>query len=133
MGLEHIGNAAIESFNHAIGSGCPWLRQPVLDPQFLAQLVELVVAAGLALAAGKQAVRELLAIVAQQLVDPERTGLVQSIEEGQCTGGCLVGLELHEHPAGSPVNGHELELDFNSNSNSNSKQSASSTCRLSAR
>ena len=85
--LEHIGNAAIESFDHAIGSGGPWLRQPVLDPQLLAQLVELVVAAGLALAAGKQAVRELLAIVGQQLVDPERTGLVQSIEESQCTGG----------------------------------------------
>ena len=63
VGLEHIGNAAVESFDHAIGSRCSGLGQPVLNAQFLAQLIELMVAAGLALAAGKQAVRELLAVV----------------------------------------------------------------------
>ena len=64
--------------------------QPVFDTQFLAQLVELMVAAGLALPAGKQAVRELLAVVGQQLGDPDRTGLVQCPQKGPCTGGCLV-------------------------------------------
>ena len=63
VGLEHIGDAAIESLDHAIGSRGPGLGQSVLDAQLLAQLVELMVAAGLALAAGKQAVRELLAVV----------------------------------------------------------------------
>ena len=40
--------------------------QPVFDTQLLAQLVELMVAAGLALPAGKQAIRELLAVVNAQ-------------------------------------------------------------------
>ena len=57
--------------------------------------------------AGNQAVRELLAVVCQQLVDPDRTGLVQCLQEGLCTGRRLVGLELHKHPARGPVNGHE--------------------------
>ena len=105
--LEHIGNAAIESFDHAIGSRCSGLGQPVFDSQFLAQPVELMVAAGLALPAGKQTVRELLAVVGQQLGDPDRTGLVQCPQKGLCTGGCLVGLELYEHPSRGPVDGHE--------------------------
>ena len=45
VGLEHISNAAIESFDHAIGSWCPWLGQPVLYAQLLAQLIELMVTA----------------------------------------------------------------------------------------
>ena len=57
--------------------------------------------------AGKQAVCELLAVVGQQLGDPEWTGLVQCLQEGLRTGGRLVGLELHKHPARSPINGHE--------------------------
>ncbi len=61
--FEHIGDAPVESLRHAIGSGRPGLGQPVFDAQFLAQLIELVVATGLTLLAGKQAVRELLAIV----------------------------------------------------------------------
>ena len=107
VGLQNVRYATVEALHHAVGSRGSWLGQPVLDPQLLAQLVQLMVAAGLALAAGKQAVRELLAVVGQQLGDPDRTGLVQCLEEGLCTGGCLVGLELHKHPACSPVNGHE--------------------------
>ena len=107
VGLQNVRNAAIEPLHHAIGSGCPGLGQPVLYAQFPAQLVELMVAAGFAFLAGKQAVRELLAVVCQQLVDPDRTGLVQCLQEGLCTGRRLVGLELHKHPARGPVNGHE--------------------------
>jgi hypothetical protein len=76
VGLEYIRNAAIESLHHAVGSRGPGLGQPVLDAQFPAQLIKLMVAAGLALAAGKQAVRKLLAVVGQQFGDPDRAGLV---------------------------------------------------------
>ena len=76
VGLEYIGDAAIEPLHHAIGSGRPGLGQSVLDAQFPAQLIELMVAAGFAFLAGKQAVGELLAVVGQQLGDPERTGRV---------------------------------------------------------
>ena len=77
VGLEHIGNAAIESFDHAVGSRGPGLGQSVFYVQLLAQLIELMVAAGLAFSAGKQAVCELLTVVCQQLADPDRAGPVQ--------------------------------------------------------
>ena len=63
VGLQDVCNASIEPLHHAVGSRCSGLGQPVLDAQFLAQLIELMVAAGLAFPAGKQAVRELLAVV----------------------------------------------------------------------
>jgi len=47
VGLEHIGYAAIEPLDHAVGSRRPGLGQPMLYAQRLAQLVELMVAIGL--------------------------------------------------------------------------------------
>ena len=107
VGLQDIGNAAIEPLHHAVGSGCSGLGQSVLYAKCLAQLVKLMIAAGLAFAGGKQAVRELLAVVGQQLFDLDRAGLVQGIEEGFGTGSCLVSLDGHKHPARGPVNSHE--------------------------
>ena len=84
--LERIVDAAIEPLHHAVGSRGPGPGQPVLDAQFLAQRVKRMVAAGLALLAGKQAVGELLAVVGQQPGDPDRTGLVQCPQKRLCTG-----------------------------------------------
>lgn len=81
MGLEHVRDAPVEALHHAIGSGRPGLWQPVLDAQLLAQLVELVLATRFALLAGEQAVLELLAVVGQQLLDPDRTGLVSAFRK----------------------------------------------------
>lgn len=64
-----------------MGSGRPGLCQPVLDAQLLAQLVELVLATRFARLAGEQAVLELLAVVGQQLLDPDRTGLVSAFRK----------------------------------------------------
>lgn len=64
--LEHIGNAPIETLDHAIGSGRSGrsgLGQSVFNTQGLAQLIKLVLPCGLALSAGKEPVRELFAIV----------------------------------------------------------------------
>ena len=107
VGLQDIGNAPVEAFDHAIGSGCPGLGQPVLYAQLLAQLVELMVATGLALTTGKEAIGELLAVVGQHSGDLDRAGLVQGMEEGPSAGGRLVAFDLHEHPARRPVNGHK--------------------------
>ena len=46
MGLD-AADAAIEAFHHAIGLRRPTLGQTMLDAQGLAELVELVLAAGL--------------------------------------------------------------------------------------
>ena len=92
MGLERIRNASIEPLHYAVGSGCPGLGQSVLYTQLIAQLNELMVAAGLALPAGKQAVCELLAVVGQQLVDPDRTGLVQRLRKACALAAVLLDL-----------------------------------------
>ena len=87
VGLQNVRNASIEPLHHAVGSGRPGLGQSVLYAQLPAQLIEFMVAAGFAFLAGKQTVRELFAVVGQQLVDPDRTGLVQCLQEGLRTGG----------------------------------------------
>ena len=107
VSLEDVGNAAVETLDHAVGSRCPGLGQPMLYAQRLAQLIELMVAAGLALAAGKQPVCKFLAVVRQKLIDSDRAGLVQCLEKRARTGGALVGLDSHEHPARGPVDGNE--------------------------
>jgi hypothetical protein len=93
VGLQSVRNAATESFDHAVGSRCPGLGQPVLYAELLAQLVEPIVTAGFAFPPDKQAIRELLAVVGRQLGDPDRTSLVQCLEEDLLTGSGLVGLE----------------------------------------
>ncbi len=79
MRVQDIGNATVETLDHAVGSGCPGLGQAVLDAQLLTQQIKLMLAAGLALAAGKQAIGELLAVVGQQPGDLDGTSLVQSL------------------------------------------------------
>lgn len=96
VGLQDVRDAPVEPLHHTVGSGRPGPGQPVLYAQFLAQLIELMVAAGLALLAGKQAVRELFSVVGQQLADLDRASLVKGLQEGLRTGGGLVGLELHD-------------------------------------
>ncbi len=107
MGFEHIGNAPIKAFDHAIGSGRAWLGQAMFNVQGLAQLIKLMGARGLALTAGKQPVSELLAVVGQDFLHLDRTSLVQGVQKRACGSGRLVALDLNEHPARGAVNGHE--------------------------
>ena len=66
MRLQYIRNAPIEALDHPIGLRGSRLCQPVFDLQRLAQLIKLMLAAGLTLTTGKQAIRELLAVVNAQ-------------------------------------------------------------------
>jgi hypothetical protein len=83
-GLQNVRDTAIEPIHH----GVPGLGQSALYTQFLAQLIELIVAAGFALPAGKQAGYELFVFVCQPLADLDRAGPVQGFGEGLRTGGC---------------------------------------------
>lgn len=107
MGFEHIGNAPIKAFDHAIGSGRAWPGQAMFNVQGLAQLIKLMVARGLALTAGKQSVSELLAVVGQDFLYFDRTSLVQGVQKRASCSGRLVTLDLNEHPARGAVNGHK--------------------------
>lgn len=60
---QHLGDTAIETLDYAVGLRRPGLGQTVLDAQGLAELVELVLAARLAVLGAEQAVGELLAVV----------------------------------------------------------------------
>ena len=104
---QYVRDAAIEALDHAIGLRAPRTGQTMLDAERLAQLIELMLPRRLALAGGEQTVGELLAVVGEQPPDPDRTGLVQCLQE---RGGGLrgaAGLDRNEHPARSPVDRHE--------------------------
>ena len=92
MRLQHIADASIEALHHPIGLGRSGLDEPVLNAQLLAQPVKLMVAAGLLDPTGKQPIRELLAVVGQQLGCLDRAGLVQGLQKRLGAGRCLVGL-----------------------------------------
>ena len=107
VGLENIRNAAIKTFHHAIGLWRSRLGQSVLYVQRLAKSIKLMFPAGLPLPTGKQAVREFLAVVGQQLLNSDRASLVQCLQEAACTASRLVRFDLHIHPARGAINGHE--------------------------
>ena len=104
---EHVSDAAIEALDHPIRLGRSGLGQAVLYAQLLAQLVKLMLPSRLALSGGKQAIRELLAVVGEHLADPDRTSLGERFEKAARTGSRLVFLDRHKHPAGGAVYGHE--------------------------
>ena len=85
------------------------LGQSVFDAQGLAELLELVLTAGLTVPGAKQPVGGLLAIIAslklrlrlvfgQQLGDLDRAGLGERLEEGTGRGGALVGVDSDVYP-----------------------------------
>lgn len=65
VGGQDLGDTTIEALDHAIGLRATWLGQAMLDAQGLAELVELMVTAGLTVSGSEQAIREFLAIVGQ--------------------------------------------------------------------
>ncbi len=79
VGVQYIGNTAVEALHHAIGFRHARFGKPVFYAKYNAQPVEFVVSAGFALTAGKQTIREFLAVVGQQLIDLDRAGLVQRL------------------------------------------------------
>ena len=81
MGTQHVGDAAIEAFDQAIGLGPSGFDQAVFDTVIEADLVEDVVAGWRALAGGAEAVCKFLAVVGQELGDFERGLLDEALEE----------------------------------------------------
>ncbi len=79
----------------------------MLDAELLAQAVEHVCRWVLLLAASREAVGELAAVVGQKLDDLDGTGLLDFVEEVATAAIGLVGIELDEDPARSTVDGNE--------------------------
>ena len=61
--LQDVFDPAVEALDHAVGLRVLWWGQAVFYPEFAAEQVELVLAAGAAFAQTEQAVGELFAII----------------------------------------------------------------------
>lgn len=92
MGLENISDAAIEAFQHAIGSGCPGAGEAMLYTRLLAQQVQLMAAAGRSRMTGKQRIGELFTVVGEQPGYLDRTGLCKAFKNALAPAAVLAGL-----------------------------------------
>ena len=106
-GFQHFGDAAVEAFDHAVGLGVVGFDEAVVDAVGGTGLVEGVLAGGLALAGGAEAVGELFAVVGQHGAKDERRLGAQALQE---TGGGVcrfVRPNLEVDPAAGPVDGRD--------------------------
>src|SRR5690606_29192098 len=62
---QDIGDAPIEALHHAVGLRSLGPRQPMLDAQLRAELVELMLTCGRTFASGDEAIGEFLAVVGE--------------------------------------------------------------------
>lgn len=106
-GIEDLGDAAVEALDHAVGLRMSGLDESVIDGVLGADLVEGMMAGGVALSGSTEAVRELLAVIGEDLGDLEGSGLDQAFEEGAGVGGGLGRQDFEVDPAGGAVDGGE--------------------------
>ena len=66
MGAPHVGDAAIEALDHAVGLWGPGLDETMLDAVGSTDPIEGMVAGRPALAGGAEAAGELLAVIGEQ-------------------------------------------------------------------
>jgi len=81
MGLQDLGDAAVEPLKHPVGLGMAERDQAVLNGFGGTDLVEIMILRG-APGAGQEAVGELRTIIGQALLHAERRGLQHGFEEG---------------------------------------------------
>jgi hypothetical protein len=98
VALQHILDAPIEPFYHAIGLGSHWRGQAVLDTQIGAETVKFMCASGRALAQAKQTVGELLAVVRENVADPYRARALKVAQKPPRIGRCFPAVDTDEHP-----------------------------------
>ena len=88
-------------------SHCAWFCRAMFNVQCLAQLIKLMVARGLAFAAGKPDVGEPLAAFGQNFLYLDQARVVQCVQERAIGSGRLVALDLNEQPARGAVIVHK--------------------------
>ena len=90
-GFQHLGDAAVEALDHAVGLRVSGLDQAVVDAALGAGAVEDVLAGGPALAGGAKAVGELFAVVGQHGAKAERRFGAQALQEAGGVSAVLSG------------------------------------------
>ena len=107
MALQDILDPAVEALDHAVRLRPHRRCEAMLDAEFCAEHVELVLACGRALAQAEQPVGESLAVVRQHAGDLHRRRALQVAQEAAGVGRGLRGIDSHEDPARRPVDRHE--------------------------
>ena len=99
MGAQQVGDAAVETLDHAIGLGTLGTGEPVFDAELGAQLVKDVFTRWRAFASGDETVGEFLAVIGQNRLDTKRRGLRQRRQKPLGVGRGLGSVDGHEDPA----------------------------------
>lgn len=100
--LQKLIDAAIEAFDHTVGLRMTGRRQAVFDAHAGADFVEHMLAAGL-LVFACEAVRELRAIVSEDLADFDGRSLLEAAQEIDAAGVAHVVIDVQEGPARGAV------------------------------
>ena len=112
MGVEDIGNAAVETLDHAVNLRLSPLDQWMFNPQSQTKLVKLVVSGWLMFLATKEIICEFLATIGQYFCDLYRAGLVQGDQERFGAACAFLELNRNKNPTDCPVNRHEEIATF---------------------
>ena len=107
MDLQNLLDPAVEALDHAVGLRVLLRGQTVLDAEVVAEMIELVLASGVAFAKAEQSVGELFAIVGENGADVQKACAFQIAQETAGVSGGLGLEDSDEYPAGCPVNRHE--------------------------
>lgn len=107
MALQHVLDASVEAFDHAVGLEPHRRSEAMLDAQFGAKSVELVRAGGRAGAQAEHSVGELLAVIGEDPHDLHRRGALQTTQEAAHVSRRLRRVNAHEDPARGAVDGDE--------------------------
>jgi hypothetical protein len=95
--FEHICNAPIESFHHAIGLRLARWAQSVFDGHRFARLIKAVTPSWYIVLTG-EAIDELTAVVCQRLVNIYRRYMLEAYQIFHATFLVLICVNTHEHP-----------------------------------
>lgn len=107
VALQHLLDPPVEALDHAVGLGGLGRGQAMLDAQFGAELVELMLARRGALAQAEQAIGELFSVIRENGADVDRAGALQVAQETSGVGRGLCLEDTDEDPAGRTVDGDE--------------------------
>lgn len=86
MALKDILDASVEPLNHAVGLRRLWWGKAVVDAEFGAQLVELMLARRSTLAQTKEAVSKFLTIIRKNGANAQRTSALKVTQEASGIG-----------------------------------------------
>ena len=94
--MEYLGDPAVEALDHTVGLRVTGWAQTMLDVQRFASHIELVNSAGPSFLI-PESIRELAAIVREELDDFHGCGPLQAAQEVHAAVLALIWVDAHEH------------------------------------